>query len=67
MVQLLNDNQVRSVDREQLVHVAGGVLQSLKGLDQANTHPGIILDSNNVDLGQISCVGMSLVYIHILF
>lgn len=67
MGQLLNNIQVRSVDKEQLVHIAGGVLQSLKGLDQANTHPGIVLDPNDVDLGQISFVGASLVYSQISF
>lgn len=58
---MLNHIKVRSVDREQLVHVAGEILQSLKGLDQANKHAGIIIDSNDVEFGQISFVGVSLI------
>ena len=59
---MLKNVKVRSVDKEQLVHIAGDVLRSLKGLDQANKHAGVALDSNNVELGQISFVGVYLVY-----
>jgi hypothetical protein len=61
---MLNNAKVRSVDREQLVHVASEILRSLKGLDQASQRAGIVLDSNNLDFGQISFVAcLSLVFL----